>query len=190
MPDTPVTALERADVAASRAAAPYRDHPLVKALTPLSKLADQPPLLALSATVAATGWFARSPKLARAGVRMFAAELFATAIKIAVKHVVERARPHALIDDGEYRFGPGDRDEGRYNSFPSGHTAGAVAVTRALAREYPALGPPGMAYSAVVAALQIPRCAHYPSDLAAGWAVGWVAETLTHRAERATRPRN
>ena len=65
--------------------------------------------------------------------------------------------------------------------FPSGHTAGAVAVARACARHYPPARAPAYAWAAGVAAAQVPRCAHYPSDVAGGALVGLAAEAAADR---------
>jgi len=63
-------------------------------------------------------------------------------------------------------------------SFPSGHTAGALAVARAFSRDYPRYTKPLLAAAAVVGALQVPRRAHYPGDVLAGAVAGAVAEKI------------
>jgi hypothetical protein len=88
----------------------------------------------------------------------------ATAIKTVVKHMVVRTRPHVLADQGRYETGWLGPTDGPHSSFPSGHTADAIAAARALARVFPEAGLPAYAAAAAVAAIQIPRCAHYPSD--------------------------
>ena len=75
-------------------------------------------------------------------------------------------------------FGP---DEGSWQSFPSGHTAGSVAAARALARAYPSASRPAYAGAAAIALVQLPRGKHFPSDVVAGTAVGVVAEALVDR---------
>jgi membrane-associated phospholipid phosphatase len=181
------SAPERIDAAAARAAAEYRDAPPVKAATAFAKLADQPPLFAIGAVTLVAGVALRQPRLVRAGLRMLASEAAATGIKAAVKHFVARTRPGKMRKDGRYALhadAEGKKDDGPWNSFPSGHTAGAVAVARALSREYPAAGPVAGAAASVVAAAQVPAGAHFPSDVAAGAAIGWAAEALVDAGAR------
>ena len=179
------TRIERTDTAAAKAAAPARRPPPVRVLGVVSELADQPPLIAICASVLAVGLLSRNRRLANAGGRMLAAELLATGMKSFVKHRIDRTRPHVEEDGGTYAMAPGDDPAPEANSFPSGHTAGAVAVARAFAREYPEHAVAAYVTAGVMAAVQVPRCKHYPTDLAAGAAVGAVGETMVHLAERA-----
>lgn len=181
MPETPdavkdASALEQADVAVTQAVAPYRKTVVVRALGTLSELADQPQLFTICVGTAVLGLATGNRRLARTGLRMFAAELLATALKTAVKRSVDRTRPKLLVEEGRYEMRPGNRHGSPINSFPSGHTAGAVSVARAFARDYPEHGTAVYGAAAAVAAIQIPRCRHYPTDLAAGAAIGLVAE--------------
>lgn len=168
--------VQRADIKAGHAAAEWRDHPVVRVLKQVRELADQPPLIALSLATAAVGAARGDRRLARTGVRMLASHLTATAIKAAVKRRVDRARPGLFSSERDHQLTRGERNEGPHNSFPSGHTAGAMAVGRAILREYPEVR--GRAYAAVAAmgALQLPTGAHFPIDVAAGAAIGLGAE--------------
>ncbi len=134
----------------------------------------------------AAGLVLRRPAIAAAGLRMLAAHATATGIKAIVKRSVDRTRPHVLVDENRYELARGERNEPSYNSFPSGHTAGAVAVAEAIARTLPRAARPARAWAVAIAVLQIPRCAHYPSDVGAGAAVGWASDRLVRLAERAT----
>jgi membrane-associated phospholipid phosphatase len=87
-----------------------------------------------------------------------------------------------LLDHGHYEVRPFGPDEGPWHSFPSGHTAGSVAVARALARTYPAPALPAYAGAATVAAAQVPCGKHFPADVAAGLIVGLIAEAVSERA--------
>ena len=105
---------------------------------------------------------------------MFAAELLATALKTAIKRSVDRTRPKVLVEEGRYEMRPGEtataaRSTPSRQAIPSGHTA-------AFARDYPEHGVAAYGAAAAVAAIQIPRCKHYPTDLAAGAAIGLLAE--------------
>lgn len=172
--------VEKADIAAAEAAAEL-DHPLLSTLGAIGHIADQPPMLAMGATVLAMGWRAGDKRMMRAAGRMLAAEVMTIVLKDLVKRAVTRTRPHALLEDGEYELRTGGPHEGRYNSFPSGHTAGAVAVARSLAREYPEAKLPAYAFAAAVAAGQLPNKAHFPTDVAAGAVVGLVSDVLVDR---------
>ena len=183
VPETPdavkdASSLEQADVAVTQAAAPYRESLAVRALGTLSELADQPQLFTICAATAALGVATGNRRLARSGARMFAAELLATALKTAVKRSIDRTRPKLLVDEGRYEMRRGSRRGSPINSFPSGHTAGAVGVARAFARDYPEHRAAAYGAAAAVAAIQIPRCKHYPTDLAAGAAIGLLSEAV------------
>jgi membrane-associated phospholipid phosphatase len=173
-----IETVEQADLAVAKAAAPLQHHPVTQALGQASEIADQPPMFALGALMLAGGVVAGQPRATEAGLRLLASVGLATAIKSAVKQVVARTRPYVLANEGRYEaklLGPVEKD---WNSFPSGHTADAVAAARAVARVFPQARAPLYGAAAMVAAIQIPRCAHYPSDIAAGALVGLAAEAL------------
>jgi membrane-associated phospholipid phosphatase len=178
------TNAEKADLKLARKAAPLAKRPAVRRLGALSEVADQPPLIALCMATLAAGLVTRNRRLASAGGRMLAAELLATGVKIAIKNRVDRTRPR-VVDGGEdYAMRKGHSRGSARSSFPSGHTAGAVAVARALAREYPGATLPAGGAALAIAAIQIPRGQHYATDLVAGAAVGLAAEGLVYAAER------
>lgn len=172
-----VTRIETLDRKAAKAVAPYKHSLPVRAAQLLGELADQPPLATICATTLAVGLVGRDPRLTRAGGRMMVSFALATLGKALAKHAVDRTRPGVAAKRG-YGSGKGERDEGPWNSFPSGHTAGALAVSRAVTREYPGVAPAATLVTAIVAAVQVPRGAHYPSDVTAGAVIGWAAETL------------
>ena len=173
--------VEQADVAIAQKVGEYRDTPVVKAVGTFAELADQPPLIAICALTLFAGLATRRPRLALAGTRMLASHLLATGMKSVVKKSVDRTRPSILVEENRYQTGKGEHDEPDYNSFPSGHTAGAVAVARAVARDYPGAAPAAYTLAALVALIQIPRCKHYLSDITVGAAIGWVGEWLAWR---------
>jgi hypothetical protein len=176
-----IEGVQEADVAVARAVAPLRKHPVTKALGKVSEIADQPPMFTLGALAVAGGVLAGQPKLAETGLRVLLAVGLATAIKTGVKRVVARTRPHVIADGTPYLASFERRLESEYSSFPSGHTADAVAAARAVARVYPDWSLPAYGAAAAIAAIQIPRCAHYPSDVSAGALVGFAAEAVTDR---------
>lgn len=167
---------ERADVAVAVAVAPARKHAAVRLAGALSEAADQPPLISACTAMLAAGLVLRDRKVASAGLRMLAAELAATGIKTFVKHRIDRTRPAVVADGGRYHAEPGSDDASEMNSFPSGHTAGAVAVARAFGRDYPAHRTLAYSLAAAVGIVQVPRSKHYASDVAVGTIIGLVGE--------------
>ena len=168
--------VERADIKAGHAAAEWRDHPATRTLKAVRELADQPPLIALSVATAAVGALKGDRRLARTGARMLASHLLATAVKALIKSRVDRARPKLFSTERDHRLTRGDRNEGPHNSFPSGHTAGAMAVSRAIVREHPGARVPAYLGAAVAGGVQLPTGAHFPIDVAAGALIGIGAE--------------
>lgn len=152
-------------------------HKPVAMMGKASELADQPPLIALSLATIAVGAVLRRRDVARTGARMLLAHALATAGKTVLKRSVDRARPARALADGEAKVGAGQgASDTDFNSFPSGHTAGAVSVAEAVAHTAPSLAIPARSGAAAVAAIQLPRGAHYPTDVAIGAAIGWLAE--------------
>ena len=146
-----------ADSAAAEAALPYRGSAAMAALGHFASLGDQPPLRALCASVIAVGLIGGDGRLARSGLRMLAAHTLATLAKDLVKRRVDRTRPRSKGKPGKDHVPTAGRDTSKEEtSFPSGHSAGAAGAALALA--------------------QIPRCAHYPTDVGAGLAIGLAAE--------------
>ena len=184
----PKTKTEQADIETAKAAASWQDNPLVRVAGWASEIADQPQLLSLCAATIAAGLLRRDRRLAATGARMLAAAGLAIIIKDRAKQATDRTRPQVVVEGGEYEMKKGDgTGDGELGSFPSGHTAGAVAVARAVARGYPALAPAATVTAGLIAAVQVPRCAHYPTDLGAGGLIGWLAEAAVTGAERLVR---
>jgi membrane-associated phospholipid phosphatase len=172
-------ALLSADKAAAEAALPYQGSPAMEALGRFASLGDQPPLRTLCAALIAAGVAGGNPRLARAGVRMLVAHTLATLAKDFVKERVDRTRPRSKGQRGKDHVPkPGSRTSKEETSFPSGHSAGAAAVAAAFARDYPEFAAPAYAAAGALALAQIPRCAHYPTDVGAGLAIGLAAEAV------------
>lgn len=161
-----------------KAVLPYREAPPIKALSWLSEMGDQPQMLTLSGGVLAWGVIGGDRRFVRAGARMIASHLLATWAKNLVKHRVDRTRPFAAKGRHDHKPKPGHDRSKEETSFPSGHSAGALAVAQAFARELPQHRRKAMAGAGLIAVAQVPRCAHYPTDVGAGLAIGWASEKL------------
>ena len=187
LPDD-ATPIEAADAVVAEALLPVSKDPVVRALGAVSDLSDQEPIYAGGAIVVAFGIATRDVKTVHGGSRILAAHLFATALRGIVKQVVVRTRPDFAASEG-YRLAPGEQNrDSEYSSFPSGHTAGAVAVAMATARVWPNSRRAGSILAIIASGMQVLRSKHYVSDIAAGAAIGFAAEAminaLVRRAEQ------
>lgn len=160
----------------------YADSAPVRALDLLSKLGDQPELRIIAGGLIAAGTLAGSNRLVRAGARMIIAHEAATLVKNVVKTEIDRTRPRSATSRKQKTPKKGTHTAKEKTSFPSGHSAGAMAAARAFTREFPEYGAAALTTAALVAASQIVRCAHYPTDVAAGVAIGLAAEAATNAA--------
>lgn len=164
---------------------PHRETLPVRLLEHVAGLGDQPPLRALCAAVIVGGLVSGHGRLARTGLKMLAAHTLATWTKDFVKHRIDRTRPRSLGKQGkDHRPTAGRHTAKEETSFPSGHSAGAAAVACAFARDYPQYAVPALAAGGALALAQIPRCAHYPTDVGAGLAIGVAAEAVLHMGVR------
>ncbi len=180
--------IARADRKATHRAAAHRDEPAVKLAGTVNEVADQPPLVLLGIGTIVVGTVLRRPTVLRNGIRILASEVLATALKNGLKRSIDRTRPEQAIESGKHRFEPGTSDDHAQTSFPSGHSAGAVAVAGAIAQDLPAAIAPAYAAAAGVAAVQMPRGKHYILDTVAGAAIGFVAQKATSAIIRAAEP--
>ena len=144
----------------------------VKVLSFLSDVGDQPQLRMISGAMILAGLLRRDARMIGAGARMLLAHELATAAKGAIKHRVNRKRPRSASGKDEEKPQRGhDRDK-EENSFPSGHSAGSTAVSSAFSAVYPEYRLQALAASSAIALAQIPRRAHYPTDVGVGLAIG------------------
>ena len=171
-------ALLDADQAVAEAVEPYAKSAGVRAAGWLSDLGDQPQMRILCGAVVAAGLVGRSKRLTRAGLRMIAAHTLATEAKNVVKKRVDRSRPRSRSGENGHKPKPGRNREKEETSFPSGHSAGAAAVAAAYARDFPEHRAAAAAGAGAIALAQIPRSAHYPTDVGAGLALGLASEAL------------
>jgi undecaprenyl-diphosphatase len=172
-----------AEAKAAKALAPRRKSPS-KIVETVGQLGDQPELRTVSGLVIATGLLTANRRLVRAGVRMLLAHEIATFAKDVIKRRIDRTRPHSATSHSDRAVKPGRHTAKTMTSFPSGHSAGSVAVARGFGREYPRLQAPALAAASVVAAVQVPRLNHFPTDVAAGVALGVASEAAADLAMR------
>ena len=165
------SAIERTDLHLAHKVALDQESILGRATARLGELGDQPPLLALSAGVVATGMVRHDERLARVGLRMIAAHSLATMGKLFVKDLVDRTRPGAL-NEKPYKMEKGSSRDGRLRSMPSGHSAGSSAIAGAVAPDFPGAAVPVARAASVIAAAQPASRNHYVSDVIAGVAIG------------------
>lgn len=109
--------------------------------------------------VFAIGHAMHQPRVARIGAEIFRAQIVAQGTVQALKLATRRTRP-----------------DGTTLSFPSGHTAAAVATATVLHGEFGwKAGVPAYAVAAWVAASRVKADRHYLSDVIAGATVGLLA---------------
>lgn len=161
---------------------PYTDAAPMRALDLFSKLGDQPELKLIAGSLLMAGTFAGNDRLVRAGARMLIAHEAATAVKDMVKTNIDRTRPRSAEKKETTKPKKGDHTAKEKTSFPSGHSAGAIAAARAFSREFPEYGAAAIGGAGLVAVSQILRCAHYPTDVAAGVLLALVVEAVTSAA--------
>ena len=173
----PVDALVALDGSLAEAMAPHGDRPVVKAIGFIGKQGDQPQMIALSSLVLAAGVFRGNKRVIEAGGRMLASHLLATATKHVIKRRVDRHRPpRSEAEPVIAKPRLGHNSAKAWTSFPSGHTAGAVAVAQGFARAFPEHRGKAVAGAALVSFAQVCKQAHYLTDIAAGIAIGVVSE--------------
>lgn len=174
------SAVEEADKDAARSAARHRHHPVVKSLGAASEIADQIPLSIVCAAMIGGGAIAGRPQVTQAGLKMMTAHVLANSVKRIIKNNFKRTRPKVMIEEQTYECEAGESEGGHDTSFPSGHTAGAVAVATVMARDLPQTAVPALAIAAMIAGIQVPRGKHYPIDVAAGAVLGFAAACVVH----------
>jgi membrane-associated phospholipid phosphatase len=175
------------DDGAHRLFQPYVDSAPVRALDLFSNLGDQPQLRLMAGALIVAGTFADNARLVRAGARMLIAHEAATLAKDLMKTLIDRTRPRSASGRDEKKPKRGNHTAKERTSFPSGHSAGAIAAARAFSREFPEHGAKAIGAAAFIAASQVPRSAHYPTDVGAGLAIGLVIEAATNAAWKAAR---
>jgi undecaprenyl-diphosphatase len=166
---------------------PYGKSAPIRMLDVASKLGDQPELRTIAGALIMAGTFLPNNRLVRAGARMLIAHEVATVAKDLLKTNIDRTRPRSAETHRQKKPRKGRHTAKEKTSFPSGHSAGAMAAARAFSREYPQYAAPAIGAATLIALSQVPRCAHYPTDVIAGLAIGLAAEKAVDRGWTAAR---
>jgi undecaprenyl-diphosphatase len=97
-----------------------------------------------------------------------------------IKNAVGRARP--FVDVGDVLALRPLAFSSQWAAFPSGHAATAGATAAVLALLFPRSGPVALVVFALVAASRVAVGAHFPSDVAAGFALGFAVTLMVAAA--------
>lgn len=92
----------------------------------------------------------------------------------AISHTWERPRPFIAHVDGTHLLAPATTDP----SFPSDHAAAAFAIAFAVLAFSRRAGAVFLVAATLIGLSRIALGMHYPSDVLAGAAVGWVSALL------------
>ncbi|MDL5198869.1 phosphatase PAP2 family protein [Streptomyces sp. ALI-76-A] len=177
---TVIADLRAADHSLTRRAISW-DSPWVRRVLPAVEEAAEHTKLWWAAAVvmaAAGGWRGRTAAVAGVGA-MGVAQVLSNGVG---KQLYERRRPPQ-----EWVRAEDLEDRPDSSSFPSGHTAAAFAFTAAVAPVWPAAGALCAVPAVMVAAERVHSGAHYPSDVAAGGAIGLASAALVRAAPRLLR---
>ncbi|MFD3647714.1 phosphatase PAP2 family protein [Streptomyces cyaneofuscatus] len=153
-----------------------------RVLSLVEEAAESSKLWCVAAAAMAAGGGGRGRKAAVTGlVALALAQLVSNGVG---KQLVDRSRPPK-------EWFPHDEADDRpdSSSFPSGHTAAAVAFTAAVISPWPTAGAVCVVPAAMVAVERVQSGAHYPSDVVAGATIGLLSAWLTQRAPALLRRR-
>jgi len=131
-------------------------------------------LIPLTLILLITGWFLKKEDIRLAGRDSLYAVLLSGAAVQVLKAVFERPRPAHVAGHVLYSLAhPSFFDlTGKFNSFPSGHTATAFAVASVLGARFRRLRAPLYVLASLIALSRIALGSHYPSDIAGGMILG------------------
>jgi membrane-associated phospholipid phosphatase len=149
-----------------------RSHRLDRALVAVTHAASYSRLWLLIAAALAAGGGRRARGAAAGG--LIATGIAAVVVNGPAKWLVHRRRPSP-------RFPPPLIKMPRSTSFPSGHSASAFAFATGASGELPILAVGLVPLATTVAYSRVHAGVHYPSDVAAGAAIGIGAGVLTTR---------
>jgi membrane-associated phospholipid phosphatase len=110
---------------------------------------------------------------------LWSAVIGATAVATLTKRVLGRGRPRTA-QAGKF-LGLSWKHNNHRESFPSSHSASAVAYAVVLSSAYPNAAITFWALALICAALRYVMDAHWPSDVLAGIALGYAAGLISWR---------
>ncbi len=187
----------RADLAVARVVADRARPAMERGLRVLTVLADERALIAGTAAFWLYARLAgRNKQLARRADHLALCALASAAVPHLLKKLVDRERPDRHISIPRRRrhsIKPAGRP---FDSFPSGHAVHVGAIAAAASRwARPGLRPVIWSGAAALAFSRVLLLAHYPTDVAAGRALGVGLDGLVEwlrgsRVERPRRPRS
>jgi membrane-associated phospholipid phosphatase len=166
--------VERVDLAVYRAIAGTPTPLLDGAMRRLSDAANYSRLSIASAAVLAVAGGPRGRRAAALGLACVTTT--ATFVNVVVKPLSRRRRPdrtEAEVPEARRVKLPGSR------SFPSGHTAAAVAFATGVGRVMPAAAVPLHSLAALVGYSRVHTGVHYPGDVVAGALMGAMIAEAT-----------
>ncbi|MGH7690181.1 MAG: phosphatase PAP2 family protein [Gemmatimonadaceae bacterium] len=172
-----------------------REPGLIRASTVFRDMAD-PGTIFVSLGLYGAGIVLQNPVAADIGLHTTESLVIASTAGFLLKGIVGRPLPRQHDADADsYHFGRGIRDDGNWQSFPSGHTLAAFAVASALPAEtndrWPAdAGVVGILTYSAAAGAGISRLynnAHWVSDIIFGAGIGVLSGRATVRYEHSHR---
>lgn len=143
--------------------------------------------LGAAGATALVGWITGSGTVTRVGLRSLEALVAVDALTTLFKVGIGRQRPYASPESD--RFDPFETSTD-YASFPSGHTSHAFVLAATVSREVEAGWVPWVAYplAGVVGVSRIAGGSHWPTDVAAGAALGLFTARVLGRIHDDSRP--
>ncbi len=134
---------------------------------------------AVCTIIAAVLVFQLDPRRQHAVVPLLVATFGVSALAAGIKRLTGRVRPNRE-NAGKF-LGPSLKHASYRESFPSSHSANAVAMSATLAGLYPHAAVTFWALALLCAGLRYVLDAHWPSDVLGGIALGYIAAELSLR---------
>ena len=135
---------------------------------------------ALCTIVAAILVWQLDPTHRRAVLALLVAVFGTSIVAMFIKRLLGRVRPGR--EHAGHFMGPTLRHANYRESFPSSHSASAVAMTVILSVLYPAAAPTLWTLALICAVLRYIMDAHWPSDVLGGIALGYAGAYVTASA--------
>ncbi|MTD14924.1 phosphatase PAP2 family protein [Nakamurella sp. YIM 132087] len=169
-----VDALDKEVVRRVGATGHLRYDPVIDALLPVTRIADNSVVWILSAA----GMVAFGDPVVRRRALQGLGTIAVTSLVVnqGLKRLFSRPRPDQQVVPEDRRAAAKSS-----SSFPSGHTASAVAFVTVTGRSHPLLTTPLAVVAVAVGSSRVATGMHYPSDVLVGGAVGAVIGRIACR---------